>query len=136
MTEHSLISKSVNQIFSSWSYLPLPSFSIHSSRQLTWCYHHHHFHQAALFADRLLPSTPSTSMLWLDSDKKLVDTSFYTKELFILLLEDSFCVRTLIQLPLSALSQYCISPPIPTQDPTHPPLLLSHPLFLAHHPAC
>jgi len=49
------------------------------------------------------------------SDKKVVDTSFYTKELLTLLLEDSSGDQTLIQLPISSLNQY-FPPPCTTNN--------------------
>jgi len=51
-------------------------------------------------------SNPCTSLLWLISDKKVIDSSFYTKDLLTFLLEDESSNQTLIQVPLSSLALY------------------------------
>eukprot|EP00092_Neocalanus_flemingeri_P035465 GFUD01038592.1.p1 GENE.GFUD01038592.1~~GFUD01038592.1.p1 ORF type:complete len:535 (+),score=216.07 GFUD01038592.1:3-1607(+) len=136
VTEHSLLSQAVTQIFSSMGVdltsqsqlvtcLPLPAFTSKSSRQLTDQLITHGVTTTSSTTpgkllcwqtDCSLP-TPTTSMLWLDSDKRVVDTSFYTKELLTLLLEDSSGAQTLVQLPLSSLSSY-FSFPLPSHHTT------------------
>merc|ERR1719318_1185728 len=105
--------------------LSLPSFPTQSSRQLTnKLVTHGVTTTSSTTPGKLLCwqtdcslATPTTSMLWLDSDKRVIDTSFYTKELLTLLLEDSGGVQTLIQLPLSSLTPY-FSSPLPSQYST------------------
>jgi len=129
VTEHSMLSQSVNKIFSSMGVdltsqsqlvtcLPLPAFTSQSSRQLT---DQLITHGVTTTPGKLLCwqtdcslTTPTTSMLWIDSDKKVVDTSFYTKELLTLLLEDSNGAQTLAQLPLSSLTPF-FSSSLPSQ---------------------
>jgi len=121
VTEHSLLSQAVTKIFSSMGVdltnqsqlvtrLSLPDITTNSSRQLT---DQLLTYGVTTTSSRLFCwqtdcslATPLTNMLWVESDKKVVDTSFYTKELLTLLLEDSSGDQTLIQLPISSLNQY------------------------------
>jgi len=137
VTEHNLLSQSVTSIFSSMggdltsqaqlvTCLSLPAVDCQSSRQLT---DHLVTNGIATTTSTSTPgkllcwqtncslSSPTTSMLWLDTADRVVDTSFYTKELLTLLLEDSSGAQTLVQFPLSSLTSH-FSSPIPSKHTT------------------
>jgi len=144
VTEHSLLSGAVTQIFSSMGLdltnqsqlvtcIPLQDITTQSTRQVT---DKMVTHGVTITDNKLLcwqtdcslPS-PSTTLIWLQLDKKVVDMSFYTKELLTLLLEDSSGSgdQTLIQLPIAALGQY-FPPPIPSHQPSLTPISTLSPL--------
>jgi len=141
ITEHKLLSQAVVEIFSSMgadlttqanliTCSPLPSCSRLSPKQLSdqlitsgvsisTC-------ESKLLVWRTDSSStvPTTSMLWINTDKRVVDISYYTKELLTILLEDTTSTQTLMHLPLASLNQF-FSTVLPYQNSQPMPFLSS-----------